>query len=209
MVALTDPEYFNYYFLYEVKPDRAFYAQMNKSYADLDQQFSEVTGDVLDAKTKAAMDVAKGKERANSAKALGTIYADGDSEKAPQTFDYIATTYLPSVTTSLDGLGAPKKMIPYVLAEMLVKSSNRIDLMEQQSPELSKEEFNNMKDNLFNNTMIDALKSYPTTIQAPYSSTYKEMVKTGNVTGYLSTLTEDIRKEVVRQARLIRNAGNF
>ena len=92
---------------------------------------------------------------------------------------------------------------------MLVKSSNRIDLMEQQSPELSKEEFNNMKDNLFNNTMIDALKSYPTTIQAPYSSTYKEMVKTGNVTGYLNTLTEDIRKEVVRQARLIRNAGNF
>ena len=209
VVALTDPELFNDYFLYEVKPDRAFYAQMNQAYADIDKEYSEVTGDVLDAKTKAAMDVAKGKERANSAKALGTIYADGDPEKAPQTFDYIATTYLPSVTTSLDGLGAPKKMIPYVLAEMLVKSSNRIDLMEQQSPELSKDEFNNMKDNLFNNTMIDALKSYPTTIQAPYSSTYKEMVRTGNVTGYLNTLTEDIRKEVVRQARLIRNAGNF
>jgi len=88
------------------------------------------------------MDVAKGKERANSAKALGTIYADGDPEKAPQTFDYIATRYLPSITTSLDGLGAPKKMIPYVLAEMLVKTSNRIDLMEQESPQLSKEEFN-------------------------------------------------------------------
>ena len=78
VVALTDPEYFNDYFLYEVKPDRAFYAQMNQAYADIDKEYSEVTGDVLDAKTKAAMDVAKGKERANSAKSLGTIYADGD-----------------------------------------------------------------------------------------------------------------------------------
>ena len=210
VVALTDPDTVSDdYFLYEVKPDRAFYAQMNKAYADLDAQYSEVTGDVLDAKTKASMEIAKGKERANSAKALGTIYADCDPEKAPQTFDYIATRYLPSITTSLDGLGAPKKMIPYVLAEMLVKTSNRIDLMEQESPQLSKEEFNDRKNNLFNNTMLNALQSYPTTIQAPYSSTYKEMVKTGNVTGYLNTLTEDIRKEVVRQARLIRNAGNF